>query len=232
VKNLMTKCALGLSCLLTFTAMPALGAAYLVGGGINQGSSSLPPSQGGYVSPADVHACFAVGGGTACVEHGNHFGFDLTDTQEVNGNQVESFNSHFSGLMSFQGNNFAITLTGPVQIQINGRPDNTTLGEFSTEMLSMVLSGTTPLGPIQIRESPTLASLGSTKITDNGNGTFHIDSFFDVFTELSVDGGQSWHPSTTGAARVDLVDSPEPGTWFLVSAALIGVGAIRRRKLQ
>jgi hypothetical protein len=57
---------------------------------------------------------------------------------------------------------------------------------------------------------------GQTTITDNGNGTFHIDSFFDVFTELSLDGGNTWIPSD-GTTHVQLV--PEPG-----SVALLGVG--------
>jgi hypothetical protein len=50
-------------------------------------------------------------------------------------------------------------------------------------------------GGLMIRESPSLASSGQTTITDLGGGQFKIDSFFDVFTELSLDGGQSWHPS-------------------------------------
>jgi len=41
-------------------------------------------------------------------------------------------------------------------------------------------------GPIQVRESPTLQSTGQTTITDQGSGLVRIDSFFDVFTELSL----------------------------------------------
>ena len=40
-----------------------------------------------------------------------------------------------------------------------------------------------------VRESPTLASLGQTTITDIGGGSFKIDSFFDIFTKLSLDNG-------------------------------------------
>src|SRR6185295_11164690 len=80
-------------------------------------------------------------------------------------------------------------------------------GTFQTEMLSMNLSGNSPVGPFMIRESPTLQSLGATNTTPVG-GQFLINSFFDVFTELSLDGGQSWMPSTTGPGHVTLV--PEP----------------------
>jgi hypothetical protein len=48
-----------------------------------------------------------------------------------------------------------------------------------------------------IRESPTKASVGRTTITAIGGGNFQIDSFFDVYTELSVDGGATWTPSAT-----------------------------------
>ena len=58
---------------------------------------------------------------------------------------------------------------------------------FDTEMLQVDLSGGSLPGGVMIRESPTLASLGSTKLTDQGGGNFRIDSFFDVFTELPPD---------------------------------------------
>jgi hypothetical protein len=63
---------------------------------------------------------------------------------------------------------------------------------FDTELLQLDLVG----GPFMIRESPSRPSTGKTAITDLGGGLYHIDSFFDVFTELSLDGGQSWLPST------------------------------------
>jgi hypothetical protein len=50
--------------------------------------------------------------------------------------------------------------------------------------------------PILLRESPTRRSLGRTTIQEaaSGDGTFRIGSFFDVFIELSIDGGQFWAP--------------------------------------
>jgi hypothetical protein len=97
---------------------------------------------------------------------------------------------------------------------------------FDTEMLSLNLSGTSPFGPFMIRESPTLASLGRASVQPSGN-TFMIDSFFDVFFELSIDGGQTWGPSSSGSMRLNGV-VPEPA-----SMAVLGLGAlamIRRRR--
>jgi hypothetical protein len=55
---------------------------------------------------------------------------------------------------------------------------------------------------------------------------FHIDSFFDVFTELSVDGGATWIPSS-GATRLTLV--PEPGILGAMLLAGVALGTGRRR---
>jgi hypothetical protein len=105
-----------------------------------------------------------------------------------------------------------------------GKIGNVT-GTFNTEMLALSLSGTSPFGPYMVRESPTLATLGQTSITNIGGGLYHIDSFFDVFTELSLDGGNSWIPSDTST---HVVLEPEPASAGLL--ALVGVaGLIRRR---
>jgi hypothetical protein len=67
-----------------------------------------------------------------------------------------------------------------------------------------------------IRESPTLASTGKTTERP-GAGGFYIDSFFDIFTELSLDGGQTWMPSDSGAGHVQMdILNPTPArksTW-------------------
>lgn len=128
---------------------------------------------------------------------------------------------------------FPITANGPTQTIVLGKIGNTT-GTFDTEMLSMSLSGVTPLGPFMIRESPTRASLGKVTITAIGAGQYQIDSFFDVFTELSIDGGASWMPShdefgAPQAGHVVLV--PEPTSMsLLVLGAVSMAGFVRRRR--
>ena len=78
-----------------------------------------------------------------------------------------------------------------------------------------------------ILESPTLWSFGQTTITDIGGGQYHIDSFFDIFTELSLDGGSTWLPSA-GSTRIELGPNalqqvvPEPAALGLLGVALLG----------
>ena len=61
-----------------------------------------------------------------------------------------------------------------------------------------MLSGGTLPGGVMVRESPTKASVGRTSVRTDTNGAYHISSFFDIFTEVSLDGGNTWSPSTTG----------------------------------
>src|SRR5262249_38466558 len=75
---------------------------------------------------------------------------------------------------------------------------------FNTELLQLDMTGGGPTAGFSIRESPALKSLG--QITVTGTGPYQIDSFFDVFTEFSSDGGRSWFPSDGGSARLTLAE--------------------------
>jgi hypothetical protein len=84
----------------------------------------------------------------------------------------------------------------------------------------MSLSGDVGGVSIEIRESPSSRSPGQVRVLDIGGGDFQIDSFFDVFTELSVDGGP-FQPQTNEASRIELIPVPEPSRLLLlVSGAL------------
>ncbi len=103
-------------------------------------------------------------------------------------------------------------------------------GAFETELLSLELMGHHPtLGDVVLRESPTLPSLGLHTIIPEADGMHaKVDSFFDVFFELSIDGG----PFVPGDAslRMYLTNVPEPGTIALVLIAAVGCGAMARRR--
>ena len=89
----------------------------------------------------------------------------------------------------------------------------------------MSLTGDLGSFPVEVRESPTQPSTGEVTITDLGGGNFQIDSFFDIFTELSVNGGL-FDPDSNGPARMELC--PEPASLGLLIIG--GLALLRRRK--
>src|SRR5437899_5727767 len=63
---------------------------------------------------------------------------------------------------------------------------------------------------IKIRESPTLPSRGGTEIKGQSDGSQRIGSFFDIFPEVSLDGGATWTAASNGPVRMELSDvAPE-----------------------
>ncbi len=187
---------------------------------------NLPPA-GVYLTPADVHATYGSDPAALQVilDRIEHRPSTEGVTRYIDGEDEQEFfgsSMHGVGRLIMGGDTTPMTvdMNGPVCTQVLGKIGHTT-GTFDTEMLSLNLTGSTPFGPLMIRESPTQASIGRTSITDIGGGQYRIDSFFDVFTELSVDGGQTWMPSA-GATHVDLV--PEPGVLTLLTTAALGLG--------
>ena len=103
-------------------------------------------------------------------------------------------------------------------------------GTFQTEMLQLDLFGGGLPPGVMLRESPTLHSNGQTTTVNIGGGQYQIDSFFDVFTELTIDGGATWMPSTSGSGHISLQGVPEPANVSLLVLGLLGVAGRRCRK--
>ena len=159
--------------------------------------------------------------------------------------EIESFGSTLDAMIEIKDRatgttvvpNGPIHASGPfgsVQTIVFGynlSPDGT--GTFNTEMLALSLSGTYLGAPFMIRESPTKQSTGLTSVAPAPGG-YQIDSFFDVFTELSLDGGLTWMPDTDSVAtgqRVTLEAVPEPTSMSLLALGAASVaGFIRRRR--
>jgi hypothetical protein len=140
--------------------------------------------------------------------------------------EIETFNSVVDALVDVPSMGMfgvPVTLTGPVTTAVRNYTSGQ-LGTFNVEMLSMSLSGNLLGTPVMVRESPMLHTLGQTSIS-GGQGNYTIDSFFDVFTELSLDGGMTWGPDTNGPGHMELC--PEPATLALLT--LGGLAMLRRR---
>jgi hypothetical protein len=79
------------------------------------------------------------------------------------------------------------------QVRARHSEDTADTRYFETEMLSMELFG--GAAGVMFRESPTRASVGKTSVQKTASGGYRIGSFFDVFTEMSLDGGATWSPA-------------------------------------
>lgn len=106
---------------------------------------------------------------------------------------------------------FQDTLSGSDGLSISGLPDGLPDGA-------------------SIRIDPSTPSTGETTITGPSGGPYNIHSFFDVFTEISLDGG-TWVPST-GPTCLTLQPVPDTGAtlqMLLMPVALLALGASRRK---
>lgn len=195
----------------------------------NKSSSVI--SGGGTYCGTTTHFIVAPGGSGTDVTLGNlcFAGFDPTVTDlDINGNAIpemfeDSATTGAAGIMINGGGTEPYVLNGMVRaVSFDLAP--TAWGTFDTEMLALSLSGA-PAGPLGasflLRESPTLASSGSVTLTDLGGGRWRADSFFDVFTELSLDGGATWTASDSSTHfTLEAAPVPLPGAAWLFASGL------------
>ena len=189
-------------------------------------SNCLPPIGPHFKYVGDNHINFQMPGFVVDLSNVVHAGFTNCLAPPQSGSQLETFGSSVAFDLSFNGGPAqpqSAFATVSVNVLATGTP-----GVFDTEMVQLDIVGGTLPSAVRVRESPTLQSLGRTTVEDLGGGMYRIDSFFDIFTELSVDGGQNWLPATD-PGHVTLT-VPEPGSLALVGLAMAGLAASRRRR--
>jgi T5SS/PEP-CTERM-associated repeat protein len=102
---------------------------------------------------------------------------------------------------------------GSISVSIQDVLDQGSRRQFASEMLAMSLSGGSLPSGFMIRESPTRASLGTATDAALVSGNHRISSFFDVYTELSIDSGNTWLPALGESAEFWLTAPPIEYSW-------------------
>lgn len=174
----------------------------------------LPPGNGSYFNGGQQWFALYANGIILTNVSYNQF----TQTQPPpppGGNSTQTFSSIFSGFISMNGGASFAPFSAPASssVQINSRADLDTSSTrfFDTELLSLNFTGGSLPAGVLVRESPTKASLGRTSVRTNTiTGGYLISSFFDVFSEVSLDGGATWTPGVSAPGTLALAPIPAP----------------------
>jgi hypothetical protein len=235
------------------SAIATLGSPEYADASVLCGSASLPPTCGGYITSQNIHAFYdliepRLAPFNIQLNRSVHTDFSSISREyvDLNGNGIfdekETFHSRLLAsvtLFNQDGSELLIpdiTLTGSVMTVVFDKDSDT--GLFDTEMRSLDLNGFVNIPDmgfkeIHIRENPEESSNGQILI-ENINSDFKMTSYFDIFTQLSLD-GENWVDSTDPNSgeivpvRVDLKPIPEPSTVFGLGLT-VGLGALGKNR--
>jgi hypothetical protein len=112
---------------------------------------------------------------------------------------------------------------GPVAVQIiNTNPTASSTTVYQTKLQQLDITGDSQFGSFLVRLDPTIPSIGQHIVELQPRGCC-VYSFFDVFLQLSLDLGQTWH-SANRSIRVQPTAPPAvPNSIFVSSTAANGL---------
>ena len=113
-------------------------------------------------------------------------------------------------------NYYPVTASGGISMTISNTLSG---GMYSTEITAMNFNGTINGGQFSgvalgLRESPTIVSKGKTIIAPDPRG-WRISSFFDVFTEISIDTNPNYTPASKSLRVQATMPAPMPQSIFV-----------------
>jgi hypothetical protein len=167
--------------------------------GVEVGEDSLPPAGSAY--HGDTSHLFM--GGSAelfCGIHGN-FTAAIAPPATQSDPVTSDYFATFEGHLVLEPPLVASAVTYPLSLQVHMTELITLVGTqgatrtFDTELAAFELGGTAAPAGVMIRESPTVASPGRTTITALSGGRYRVETYYDVWLELSTDGGGTWIPA-------------------------------------
>jgi len=174
--------------------------------GVQVGQESLPAVGAAYYG-AQGHGFLGGSAVLTCSSHGEFTGAVAPPTAP--GATVTSdYFATFTGQLVLAPPLVSTSVTHPLSVQVHMAERITLAGTqgavrtFDTELVTFELGGSAAPAAM-VRESPARSSTGRTTITTLSGGQYRIESYYDVWLEISLDGGRSWH-SADGAVRMTL----------------------------
>lgn len=132
-----------------------------------------------------------------CGTHGTFSGSQDPPAM-VGQNVVSRYTAAFTGELTLEPPLVTSTEVHPLNVQVT-MAESITLrsvaggtSTFDTELISFELQGTGAISHVLVRESDTGSSIGVTTITEVSGGRSRVETYYDVWLDISVDGGATW----------------------------------------
>lgn len=189
-------------------------------------TGQLPPSAGGYVLPT---LCVNI----VCLENATISNFDITSLSRSGSNELVDTTALFTALVfanvsgtpgAFLG---TLSTTGTADFTFFGRTGTEELGTFNAQIDSFNFGGTFNTNTFDVMQNPVMASTGMTTISQLPSGLYDVSSYFDIYGELSINGGSP----VPGPERTATLGTPEPSSWALL-VTVCGLFAWKMRRTR
>jgi hypothetical protein len=135
-----------------------------------------------------------------CGRHGT-FSASATPPEQVGETVLSEYTATFEGELTLSPPVVTATVTYPLSVPARMAESITLVGSsgdertFDAELVAFELQGAGLPDGIMVRESPDRSSAGMTTVTAVSESRSRVETYYDVWLEISLDGGRAWHPA-------------------------------------